>query len=532
MHGFKFFRGGFLEHKGVSLRWPEEVWRSLVESAPDALVMVDSSGTIVFVNSQTSRLFGYAPQELLNQKIEILLPQRYQSTHVGQRAGYFSDPHVRPMGARRELFGLHKDGHEVPVEISLSPLSLESGLLVTAAIRDISDRKKVQEELKNAREKAEEASRAKSEFLANMSHEIRTPLAGILGYSEMIALYCSSDEERQGYLEKIRRCADTLSELINDILDLSKVEAGALRVESLRFDIVKEIENTASLFQLSADEKKLAYEVRYERPLPIEMSSDPTRLRQIISNLLGNAIKFTDRGRIVLKVYCDKAAPGWIHFTVSDTGCGLTPEQQGKLFQAFVQADNSTTRKYGGTRLGLALSRKLAEALGGTLDLQESRPDEGSTFKLSLPIQVAGSRELDSQNLKAVPSDLSSRFVLGQVKVLLAEDNPDNQEIIRKVLESHGALVDIADNGRQALDMGLKEAHDVILADIQMPEMDGIEMIRQLRQKRVTTPIVAMTAHAMREEKAKCFEAGCDEFLSKPLDITRLISTISSLCKL
>ncbi len=499
--------------------WSEAVWRGLVESAPDALVVVDVQGNIVYVSSQTQRLFGYSRNELLNEKIEILLPVRFRERHVAQRSHYFEALRVRPMGAGLELFGLHKSGCEIPIEISLSPLETPKGFLITAAIRDISDRKRVQEELRKAREVAEAASRSKSEFLANMSHEIRTPLAGILGFSEMIALYCKSNEERKSYLDKIRRCADTLTELIGDILDLSKVEAGALKVELLSINTVSEIESVVSLFQNSASEKNIAFDVRYDRPLPQQMVTDPTRLRQILSNLLGNAIKFTERGSVSLRVFTDKTQKNLLCFAVKDSGVGLSPAEQKRLFHPFSQADSSTTRRFGGTGLGLALSRRLAEALEGELTLVESWPGQGSVFQLSIPIHERGNLLVNT----APPEDLPR---LNGLRVLVAEDNSDNQEMISRFLGEQGAAVEVAVNGQVALDMARKGNYHVILMDVQMPQLDGNEVTRMLRKEKIHTPIIALTAHAMSDEREKCIASGCNEFLTKPLDVKKLIRAV------
>jgi PAS domain S-box-containing protein len=511
------------------MEWTEEIWRGLVESAPDALVMVDSTGTILFVNSQTLQLFGYENGALVGQKIECLLPARFRERHVGQRSAYMSAPRLRPMGAGVELFGLHRSGREIPIEISLSPLKTARGTLVTAAIRDISDRRRAQEELRKAREVAEAANRSKSEFLANMSHEIRTPLAGILGYAEMIAFYCSSDEERKAYMKKIRRCAETLTELIDDILDLSKVEAGALKVERMAFGLVSEVENVVNLFQSTAAEKQLALEVQYQRPLPESVVTDPTRLRQILTNLLGNAIKFTETGSVSLRVALDPAEPGWMTFVVTDTGCGLSPEQQARLFQPFVQADASTTRKYGGTGLGLALSRRLAEALGGKLELVESRLEGGSVFRLRLPV---GARSEEVVRTKAggggvaPDADRVALPRLDDVRILVAEDNPDNRELVRRFLEAQGAQVTVVDNGAEALREIAARPYEILLLDIQMPEVDGYEVTRRLRARGERLPIVAISAHAMSEEQEKCLATGCTAFVSKPIDVAKLIRVV------
>lgn len=490
--------------------------------------MADTHGTILYVSAQTEQLFGYARGELLGKKVECLLPERFRSRHVGQRAHYSQSPRVRPMGAGLELFGLHKSGAEVPIEISLSPLQTPQGPLVTAAIRDISERKRVQEELRRAREVAEAANQSKSEFLANMSHEIRTPLAGILGYAEMIALYCNSDDERKQYMEKIRRCSDTLTELINDILDLSKVEAGALKVEILPFNPVTELENVVSLLERSAKEKNVRFDVRYDRPLPAQIGSDPTRFRQILSNLIGNAIKFTEQGGVSVRVFEDADSPNYLCFSIKDTGCGLTADEQSRLFQPFVQADSSTTRRFGGTGLGLALSRRLAEALGGKLSLIESFPGKGSTFQLAIPFQSTSSHLADSQPSRK-PRSVDRRTLdrLDGVRVLVAEDNADIREFIERFLTEQGAVVELAVHGKEALKMARAGKYDVLVLDVQMPEIDGYQVTKLLRSDGMLTPILALTAHAMSDERARCLAAGFTEFLTKPIDVPQLIYTVA-----
>jgi PAS domain S-box-containing protein len=499
-------------------------FESLLETAPDAMIILEKSGTMVLVNSQTERIFGYKREELLGQKIEMLLPERYRAKHPSQRDGYFSKPHVRPMGAGLDLYGLHKNGSEVPVEISLSPLKTPDGLFVTSAIRDISERKKIEKELNQAREEAERANLAKSEFLANMSHEIRTPLTGILGYAEMLVNYCKSDADRKNYAGKIKRNADNLTELINDILDLSKVEAGALKVEQLKLSLSEEIENVLSSLEDQAKEKGLAIESAMERPLPTFIASDPKRLRQILINILGNAIKFTDKGLVSLRVARENKL---IAFTVTDTGCGIPMDSQEKLFQPFVQADSSTTRKYGGTGLGLVLSRRLAQALGGDLILVRSTPNQGSCFKITIdsgnPEELPSAGEIIDSPLK--PQSLKN------LRVLLAEDQPDNEELITHFLKEAGAVVDVARDGGEALTLANSGKYAVILMDIQMPVMDGYEVTRRLRTSGMQTPIIALTAHAMLEEREKCMKAGFSDFLTKPLNLPSLLQTVQKLGK-
>ncbi len=514
----------------------EATFESLLNSAPDAMIIVESAGKILRINTQAERFFGYSSLELEGQLIEVLLPPRYRGKHPGQRKGYFAAPHVRPMGAGLELFGQRKDGTEFPLEISLSPLRIHGELLVLSAIRDVSARKQIERELKQAREAADAANRAKSDFLANMSHEIRTPLAGILGYVEMLAHYCQTEEERKDYAAKIKRNADNLTDLINDILDLSKVEAGALKIEQFCFSPLVEFENIISLLEGSAQQKGITIETRFERPFPPKVISDVTRWRQVLINVLSNAIKFTETGTITVTGRATRnphPTKDFLSFEVKDTGCGIATEAQSHLFQPFVQADSSTTRKYGGTGLGLALSRRLARALGGDLVLTESVPGKGSifTFTHQLAIPESAAVELPS-SLKAEKEEaVSSKIRLDGKRILLAEDRADNEELITQFVTRAGATVEVAHNGAEAVALANSDSYDVILMDLQMPVMDGYAATRKLRMDGSKLPIIALTAHAMHEEKEKCLKAGFTDFLTKPIDVAALLETIKRLSR-
>jgi len=377
-------------------------------------------------------------------------------------------------------------------------------------------------------QEAESANQTKSLFLANMSHEIRTPLGVILGFTDLLIEPSLSSSDRMKYAEIINRNGTLLTQLIDDILDLSKVEAGHFGVERLPVSLANVLSDVSTVMKVRATNKGLGYSVISDSPIPDLIYTDPTRLRQILLNIIGNAIKFTDRGSVKVSLKIESDMPGKIFIAVEDTGLGIEPESGNRLFEWFTQADASTTRKFGGTGLGLALSRKFARALGGDLELVSSGPT-GTKFVISISIDAATETSSTSkqQNLIEENRPATPTPHLAGLRVLVVDDSADNRLLIESILRRKGIIVETADNGRMGVDMALGKTYDIILMDIQMPVLDGLQATAELRKRGYKKPIVALTAHAMNEEREKTRFAGANAHLTKPIEIATLLSTVA-----
>ena len=410
----------------------------------------------------------------------------------------------------------------------------EKNISVVGAMLDITERKQTEERLQLAISAAESANMAKSQFLANVSHEIRTPLGVIMGFADFILEPDQNFTDAKRFAATIKRNSEQLLQLIDDLLDLSKIEANRVQVEKIRFSLNDFLKDLFSLLNFKAELQGIQLSFKLEKGFPQLIWTDPTKLRQILINIIGNAIKFTKKGSVEVLVRAALPArlsePFNLCFIVKDTGIGLSTEQKERLFQPFIQADNSMTRKFGGTGLGLVLSKKLAEALGGDVTLLQTELENGSTFVVT----IDGGKIQEDSFLPLEPNTTSPESVpefpetkLKGVRVLLVEDALDNQLLVSRVLGRVGASVTIANNGSAGKDRALNEDFDIILMDIQMPgEIDGYEATKLLRKSGYRKPIIALTAHAGANEREQSFRVGCDEHLSKPINKKALIEAI------
>ncbi len=395
------------------------------------------------------------------------------------------------------------------------------------------------DQLRLAEREAEGANTAKSRFLANMSHEIRTPLTAILGYADALRDepdHTAAGERRGAMIETINTAGQHLLAVINDILDISKIEADQMVVERVETPVTRILSQVEGMIRPKAVAKGLGFSVSLSSPLPERIMSDPTRLRQILLNLVSNAVKFTEGGSVAVTAGSEtRGTAAWLVVDVTDTGAGLTAEHAGRLFRAFSQADASVTRKHGGSGLGLVISRKLAEMMGGDVTIHRTEPGRGSTFRLELPLSMSPGaaviERLDTEIVRTGTPGLRRTKPLAG-RILLAEDCTVNQRLISMILQNAGATVDVADNGKLALDALHRAAtagspYDLLLTDMQMPEMDGTTLAQTLREQGNQITIIALTANAMAEDRLRCLQAGCNDYATKPIERERLISVCS-----
>ncbi|WP_051328442.1 response regulator [Desulfatirhabdium butyrativorans] len=656
---------------------------AVLDTVTDGIADIDAGGTVLSANKALCRMFGLDPDDVVGHPFSRLLEGSDRSLYLDFIQTHLKTGGCHPIGDGTELQGVRgNDGTSFPIYLRISETRIQGKSFYTAMVQDLTERKQVERQLREARDEALQSSRLKSEFLANMSHEIRTPMSGVIGMTEIL-LDSGLNEIQSDYARTIQQSAASLLTIINDILDFSKIEAGKLHLDRVQFNLMTVLEDVVELFSDMARTRKIEIGLLMDSHITLLVEGDPVRLRQVLTNLVGNAVKFTEKGDVLVRVMieAETAETQQLRFSISDTGVGIAPEHQRLLFQSFTQIDGATNRKYGGTGLGLAISQKLVEMMGGEIGV-ESTPGIGSTFWFRIPLQkrsepfdwqtdehgeenlvhssrclivdanatsrkildhyltnwniphqaaadsasaldmlraaalsgnpfnlvlldlampqtdglmlaeriqrnnpfgrpkmillsslgghvdphalrdagldgfltkpVRQSKLFDTMmtvlrgNTSKVSATLDSYLVqhkqipkreasglpdpsLPRYRVLLVEDNPVNQKAAYITLKKLGYDVDLAENGRQAVAKVMENLYDIVFMDIQMPEMDGLDAVRRIRQlegELCHTPVVAMTAHAMAGDREKCLDAGMDDYLSKPINREALLRVL------
>jgi len=514
-----------------------------MEMAADAIVITDRNGTIQWVNPAFTAVTGYTREEAIGQNPRILKSGRQNQAFYEQMWETILNGRVW----KGEVVNRRKDGSLYYEEMTIAPVWDENGSMThfVAIKQDVTERKRFEQQLAEALEQAQAANRAKSEFLANMSHEIRTPMNGILGMAQLL-MDTPLNEEQRDYVITLKNSAESLLSLLGDILDISRIEAGKMELHYAPLDLHQLVHQVARLFDARAKEKGLSLQVEIAEGVPSYLIGDELRLRQILSNFVGNAVKFTERGGITIHLSLAEAdgersvtplcrqfgipesyRTVWLRLAVRDTGVGIPTEKQQVIFESFTQADGSATRRHGGSGLGLAINRKLTELMGGTIGVH-SEEGKGSTFWTILPLFAPGMEQSlgvfgdePPRWRDGADQEASSAFTRTVRRVLLVEDNEVNRKVAVRLLERLGCEVEVALDGGEAVEKTAQRHYDVVLMDVHMPRLNGLEATRLIRERERNTGrhqvIIAMTASAMKEDVQQCLMSGMDDYLSKPV---------------
>jgi PAS domain S-box-containing protein len=515
-------------HMEVELRHERNRMRTYLNTMHTILVITDRQGRIVEANRQFMTLIGSTEKNIFNKPISHFCPKR--SHH--QINNYLRNLTPETSNTVSAEFPLVANtGKEYSIDWRITAVAsdddseeiLLTGLDITESVANNQALKSANIQIREALRSAENANQSKSVFLANMSHEIRTPMNGILGATELM-LDQSVDDEQKQYIDIIHSSSHALLNIINDILDLSKIESGSFELEQINFDLHQLCNDVYQLFSSTAKQKGIQILYFYGADLPQFWVGDPNRIRQILNNLFSNALKFTHQGRIDIRIQGERLANHQydLKIQIKDSGIGIAEKKVEQIFSAFQQADTSTSRKYGGTGLGLTISQHLANAMQGKIEV-ESELGVGSSFSLNIPLKPG------MIETKVKPSGLARNY---QAKVLLAEDNAVNAKIASKILDKLGIEVVVVENGELALHQTINKTFDLVLMDINMPTMDGItaaEKIRELSFPKNQVPILALTANAMMEDKERCIKAGMNGFISKPIKLGRLVEELDNI---
>lgn len=514
--------------------------RAVIDTAVDGIMIIDQHGGVRLYNAACEKLFGYTAAEVVGQNVKMLMPPPYRDEHDGYIQAYKETGIAQVIGVGREVTGQRKDGSHFPIKLSIGEAQHSGERYFVGIVHEISEQKLSEENLRKAKEEAESANRAKSDFLAVMSHEIRSPLHGILATTDLLKSTELTDKQDH-YLDTIDQSGETLVEIVDRLLDLSRIEAGAMDVKAAPIVVRELFHSLEILWKSRAEEKGCEYFTSVAHEVPPILMSDGDRIREILDNLVGNAVKFTEDGYIAVKLKVGtqsrESQDGRLvlRFEVKDTGIGIDPANQSRLFERFEQVNGSLTREHEGAGLGLAICKELSQLLGGNIGVS-SELGKGALFWFTVPCSALSGNK--SRNGDVPRDDTPGRTAGGTalrnnaacLSVLVAEDNPTNQTIIRDILELHGHRVDIVSNGQEAVHVAAKGAYDLILMDVRMPVMDGLEATRRIREdsspsRRV--PIIAMTAHAMNGARAQCIASGMNDYISKPFTIARINEIVS-----
>lgn len=500
-------------------------YRNLVDNIPHIILRLNASGDLDCHNARwtqytgmsTSESRGFDWKQIVYREDAALVAQSFQAAMATGRAYQLECRLCRYDG----IYRWHR--------IKLNPEFDRSGILTSwlGTLTDIEEHKVLEAKLTEAQRQAESAHDIKARFLANMSHEIRTPLNAILGFTELLLDPSHSPEEKMKSASIVRRNCNSLLKIVNELFDIHKVESGQMVTEKVETSIEDLLNEIRMLLKVQARKKKVNLVFEQLSSLPERVLADATRLRQILANVIGNALKFTEEGQVRVSTRYQLSHPNkaYFNFLIEDTGMGIDKKSAERIFLPFTQADASNTRNFGGIGLGLALARQLARAMGGDVQLIKSSPGEGSTFLISVEVDVPVSQDIPDFKAESGQSQTESSPLNGK-RILLVEDAEDNQLLIRQFLSRTGAIIDFAGDGEEGVRKALSKDYAVVLMDIQMPIMDGYEATAKLRQSGFRRPIIALTAHALAEEIEKSLRSGCTSHLTKPIDRRQLIDRL------
>ena len=507
----------------LRVRVTREKFQGFLEAAPDAVVIATPDGKIDQINAQTERLFGYGRDELIGQPVEMLMPARFRRRHAQHREAYSAGPSTRPMGTGLDLCGLRKNGEEFPIEISLSPLPTEEGVLAASIIRDITAHRKLEEDLRQGKRDLEQAQRHKDEFLATLAHELRNPLAPIRNAVECLGMAGLTQPDLEEARDVIARQLSQMVRLVDDLLDVSRIGRNKLELRKERVELAAVVEcaleSSRSLIQQCGHALTVSLP-----PVPVSIVADPTRLGQVILNLLNNAAKYTERGGHI-RLTAERRG-GDVVVSVRDNGVGISPEMLPHVFDLFTQVDRSLERSQGGLGIGLTLVRRLVEMHGGSVEARSGGPGAGSEFVVRLPIVVASPTQPMNPEANAEPADRAA----GR-RILVVDDNLDSARLLARLLKLRGHETHMAHDGGQAVEAAEAHRPEVILLDIGLPVLNGYDVARTIRERPwgEEVVIVALTGWGQEGDRLRSQEAGIDHHLVKPVDTAVLEKILSEL---